>query len=70
MIIMNNANFEEMINEIIDALQEKGYNPFEQLRGYVSLGDDSYITRHRNAREKIQKLDKEQISTYLKERGW
>lgn len=70
MIIMDNTTFEEMINEIIGALQEKGYNPFEQLRGYVSLGDDSYITRHKNAREKIQTLDKEQISTYLKEQGW
>ena len=55
MIIMNNANFEEMINEIIDALQEKGYNPFEQLRGYVSLGDDSYITRHKKRARMVMK---------------
>ena len=58
------------LKAIIDALKEKGYNPYEQLQGYVSLGDDSYITRHKNAREKIQKLDKNQISTYLKEQGW
>ena len=66
---MNKENFEKTINEIIDALKEKGYEPYEQLEGYVSLDDNSYITRHNGAREKIQNLDKEQIKKYLKEQG-
>ena len=56
--------------EIIKSLEERGYNPYEQLKGYVSLGDDSYITRHGDAREKIKNLDREQISNYLREKGW
>lgn len=67
---MNNDVFETTMKKIINALKEKGCNRFEQLKGYLSLGDDSYITRHNGAREKIQKLDKEQISIYLKEQGW
>lgn len=68
--MMSNNIFETTMNEIIVALKEKGYNPYEQLKGYIFLGDNSYITRHNGAREKIQKLDKEQISKYLREQGW
>lgn len=66
---MNTDNFKKILNEIIDALKEKGYEPYDQLEGFLSLGDDSYITRHNGAREKIQNLDKDQISKYLKEQG-
>ena len=67
---MHNNDFEKTISEIVEALKERGYNPYEQLQGYVSLGHDSYITRHNGAREKIKKLDIEQIRNYLKEQGW
>ena len=67
---MISEEFEKTLMEIIKSLEERGYNPYEQLKGYISLGDDSYITRHGNAREKIQNLDKEQISKYLTEKGW
>lgn len=70
MIQMQSNDFEKIINEIVEALKERGYNPYEQLQGYISLGDDSYITRHNGAREKIHTLDMEQISKYLKEQGW
>lgn len=66
---MNTDNFKKILNEIIDALKEKGYEPHDQLEGFLSLDDDSYITRHNGAREKIQNLDKDQISKYLKEQG-
>ena len=70
MITMNIEEFEKQLMEIIKSLEERGYNPYDQLKGYVSGGDDSYIIRHNNAREKIHKLDKEQISKYLTEKGW
>ena len=70
MIKMHSEEFEKILNEVIDAIKERGYNPYEQLQGYISLGDDSYITRHNGAREKIHTLDIEQISKYLKEQGW
>lgn len=67
---MCDNNFEKAINEIVEALKECGYNPYEQLQGYISLGNDSYITRHNGARDKIQTLDREQIRKYLSEKGW
>ena len=67
---MHSNDFEKTLNEIIEALKERGYNPYDQLKGYISLGDDSYITRHNGARDKIHTLDKDQISKYLKEQGW
>lgn len=67
---MSNKEFERILLEIIKSIEERGYNPYEQLKGYVSLGADSYITRHNGAREKIKKLDKEYINNYLKKQGW
>ena len=64
-----NEKFETTIKEIIDALEEKGYDPYDQLTGYVQFNDDSYITRHNGAREKIQDLDIKQIRKYLDEQG-
>ena len=39
---MISEEFEKTLMEIIKSLEERGYNPYEQLKGYVSLGDDSY----------------------------
>ena len=64
-----NENFETTIKEIIDALTEKGYEPYDQLAGYIQFKDDSYITRHNGAREKIKNLDIDQIRKYLDEQG-
>ena len=43
-----------------------GYNPYEQLWGYVATGNESYITRQGNAREIIKEIDIELIKNYLK----
>ena len=66
MIPMYNEEFENTLLEIMDALTEKGYNPREQIRAYARTGDESYITRHNDAREKIKNLDKEQVLDYLR----
>lgn len=55
---MTDNEFEKNFNEIVDALTEKGYSPYEQITGYLEMGSDTYITRHGDAREKIKLLDK------------
>ena len=60
------------LQEVYDALQEKGYNPINQIIGYILSEDPTYITTHRDARKKIRKLDRDDIlqsllRNYLKE---
>ncbi|MFV0498666.1 MAG: IreB family regulatory phosphoprotein [Bacilli bacterium] len=47
--------------EVYDALEEKGYNPINQIVGYLISGDPTYISNHKNARNVIQQLDQEEI---------
>ncbi len=49
---MSTKLFDEAINIVIDALRKAGYDPYDQLYGYVSTGELSYITRQGNARAK------------------
>lgn len=49
------------MQEVYDALQEKGYNPINQIIGYILSEDPTYITTHRDARKKIRKLDRDDI---------
>lgn len=62
---MNTLGLEKIMQTVISALREKGYNPKEQLQGYVQTGDINYITRHNNARVIIQSISKEEILKYL-----
>ena len=50
-----------VLNEVIVTLKENGYNPTNQLVGYLSTGDLCYITSKGNARDKIAKFSKEEI---------
>lgn len=63
----------EAIVTIYQALKEKGYNPINQMVGYLLSGDPAYITSYRNARLLIRKFGREEIleelvGTYLKDR--
>ena len=49
------------LQEVYDALQEKGYNPINQIIGYILSEDPTYITTHRDARKKIRILDRDDI---------
>lgn len=69
MIAVENNNFTNILEEVIAALKEKGYEPWDQIKGYLELDSDSYITRHGNAREKIKLLDKELLKIELKRRN-
>ena len=51
----------KVLNEVYDALKEKGYNPISQLVGYVVSGDPTYVTNHKNARALITRIDRDDI---------
>ena len=46
---------------VSEALVEKGYNPANQIVGYILSGDPSYITSHKNARSLIRKLERDEL---------
>ncbi|MCG8403335.1 MAG: IreB family regulatory phosphoprotein [Firmicutes bacterium] len=56
---INEAN--EVISAIYQALKEKGYNPINQIVGYILSGDPTYITNHNNARSIIRKLERDEL---------
>ena len=61
--------FMAAMSEVYMALQEAGFEPFDQLTGYVRTGNDQYITRHHNARKIVTEMDPEMIKQYLKRYG-
>lgn len=58
---IQDALIETTLDEISDALREKGYNPANQIVGYLLSGDDSYITNFKGARKKIKSIDREKM---------
>ena len=61
--------FLSTMSEVYMALQEAGFEPFDQLTGYVRTGNDQYITRRHNARKIVTEMDPEMIKQYLKRYG-
>ena len=51
----------EVLRRVYEALTEKGYNPVNQIVGYVMSGDPTYITSHKNARSLIMKVERDEI---------
>lgn len=51
----------EILKEVYEALTEKGYNPINQLVGYILSGDPTYITSHNNARNKIRTIERDEL---------
>lgn len=51
----------DVINSVYLALTEKGYNPINQIVGYVMSGDPTYITSHKGARSLIMKVERDEI---------
>ncbi|MDL2215909.1 IreB family regulatory phosphoprotein [Ruminococcaceae bacterium OttesenSCG-928-N02] len=57
----------QIMTEVYDALKQKGYNPINQLLGYILSEDPTYITTHGGARSKIRKIDRDDLlATLLK----
>ena len=46
---------------VYDALKEKGYNPINQIVGYILSEDPTYITTHKNARSLIRRIDRDEL---------
>jgi uncharacterized protein (UPF0297 family) len=51
----------EVLLSVYEALQEKGYNPINQIVGYLLSGDPAYIPRHNNARTLIRKRERDEL---------
>ena len=61
--IYDDADLEmkQILTAVYDALREKGYNPINQIVGYILSEDPTYITNHNNARTQIRKLDRDEL---------
>jgi len=54
-------NVSQVLEQVYIALNEKGYNPINQIVGYIMSGDPTYITSHKNARSLIMKVERDEI---------
>ena len=50
-----------ILSTVYEALSEKGYNPINQLVGYILSEDPTYITNHKNARSLIRRIDRDEL---------
>ena len=57
----NSAEMNQILTEVYRSLTEKGYNPINQIVGYLLSEDPTYITNHNNARSLICKLDRDEL---------
>ena len=58
-------NMRRILRSVFDALSEKGYNPINQIVGYLLTEDPTYITNYNNARSMICKLDRDELMQAL-----
>lgn len=54
-------HLKQTLTAVYDALKEKGYNPINQIVGYLLSEDPTYITTHNNARSLIRKIDRDEL---------
>ena len=67
-----NTSTRQILTQVCEALQEKGYNPVSQIVGYILSEDPTYITTHNNARSLIRRIDRDEllqslVKNYLKD---
>ena len=70
-VIGSESNTRDILTAVYDALREKGYNPVNQIVGYILSEDPTYITNYSNARNLICRLDRDEllqelVTSYLK----
>ena len=58
-------NMQSILRSVFDALNEKGYNPINQIVGHLLTEDPTYITNYNNARSKICKIDRDELMQEL-----
>ena len=57
----NRIKAKEILKEVYEALSEKGYNPVNQIVGYILSGDPTYITSYKNARSLIRQIERDEL---------
>lgn len=65
----------DILEIVYKALREKGYNPVNQIVGYIMSGDPTYITSHNGARSLVMKMERdelveEMLKTYIEHHSW
>ena len=65
----------QVLEQVYTALTEKGYNPINQIVGYIMSGDATYITSHKGARSMIMKVERDELveellTEYIKNKSW
>ena len=60
-VIDNSTEIKEILSSVYDSLQVKGYNPINQIVGYILSEDPTYVTNHNNARALIRKVDRDEL---------
>lgn len=66
---------DEVLSVVYSALAEKGYNPVNQIVGYIMSGDPTFITSHKNARSLIMKVERDELveellKEYISAKAW
>ena len=66
---------DDVLVVVYGALREKGYNPVNQIVGYIMSGDPTYVTSHNNARSLIMKVERDELveeilRQYIKNNAW
>lgn len=69
----NENKARDILTGVYNALKQKGYNPINQMVGYILSGDPTYITSYNNARNDIRKVERDELleellKSYLKEK--
>ena len=70
----NEIGVKDILDAVYDEMEEKGYNPINQIVGYIMSGDPTYITSYKNARSMIMKVERDELveellKEYIKNRA-
>ena len=73
--IDSKVEMKEILSTVYDSLKVKGYDPINQIVGYIMSGDPTYVTSHNNARSLIMKVERDELveellNNYILNRGW
>ena len=60
-VVGREVEIREILSSVYDSLLEKGYNPINQMVGYILSEDPTYITNHQNARTLITRIDRDEL---------
>lgn len=71
----NKMDVSQILEQVYVALTEKGYNPINQIVGYIMSGDPTYITSYKGARSMIMKVERDELveellKEYIKNESW